>query len=96
MKIYLDDEYKCHTENDGTMQEIETDYFDGKSKIYIEGYRFIPNGKTWVNRSGTVFRGEMVAPWKDYSILALAQEAYDEANSIVQIITGEVIADDES
>lgn len=89
MKIYLDDEYKCHIENDGTMQEIETDYFDGKSKIYIEGYRFIPNGETWVNERGTVFRGEMVAPWKDYALLEMAQSAYEDGqNNILTEVEG--------
>ena len=33
--IYLDADYKCHTVNDGTMTEIQTDYFDGKCDAFI-------------------------------------------------------------
>ena len=44
--IYIDNDYKCHTSNDGTMREVQTDFFDGKCQIFIEGYRFIPSGET--------------------------------------------------
>ena len=27
MKIYIDDDFKCHVTDDGTMQEVETDFF---------------------------------------------------------------------
>lgn len=96
MKIYLDADFKCHLQNDGTMREIETNEFDEKSKTYIEGYRFIPEGETWIREDGTEFHGEMIAPWKPYELLKMAQDAYDEANKITKIITGEVTADDES
>lgn len=66
MTIYLDAEFICHLENDGTMREIETDAFDGKEKAYIEGYRFIPAGETWTRPDGVAFDGEMFAPAKDY------------------------------
>jgi hypothetical protein len=75
--IYLDDDFKCHVTNDGTMTAIETDYFDGKCATFVEGYRFIPSGETWTREDGNVFHGEMVAPWKDYRELAGAQEQYE-------------------
>ena len=56
MTIYLDSEYRCHLTNDGTMQEIETDVFDGKEKAYIEGYRYVPEGQTWTRSDGIEFR----------------------------------------
>ena len=28
MKIYIDNEFKCHLINDGTMIEVETNFFD--------------------------------------------------------------------
>lgn len=79
MKIFLDSDYKCHIQNDGTMREIETGFFGGKCTEYIEGYRFVPSGETWTREDGEVFRGEMIAPWKDYSSLEMAQKAYEEA-----------------
>lgn len=75
--IYIDSDFKCHTANDSTMTEIQTDYFDGKCSAFIEGYRFVPAGETWTRSDGQVFRGEMVSPWKDYSELEAAQEQYE-------------------
>ena len=77
MKIYLDNEYKCRTQNDGTMREIETDFFDGRCTEFIEGYRFVPAGETWTREDGTVFRGEMITTWKPYSVLAACQSIYE-------------------
>lgn len=78
MTIYIDTEYKCHTANDGTMTAVEADFFDGKCQAYIEGYRFVPSGSTWERSDGTVFEGEMIAPWKDWKELDAAQRAYEQ------------------
>lgn len=78
MKIYLDLDYKCHTENDGTMREIETDFFDGRCKRWIESYRFVPEGETWTRSDGVVFSGEMIAPWKLLDEAYAAQKTYEE------------------
>lgn len=77
--IYIDlEEFKCHTTNpDGTYTAVETDIFGGKCDAYIEGYRFVPDGKTWVREDGTVFKGEMIAPHTDYRILAAYQLQYE-------------------
>lgn len=75
--IYLDSEFKCHTLNDGTMIAVETDVFDSKCDVYIEGYRFVPSGETWTRSDGVSFDGEMIAPWKDYNELAAAQSQYE-------------------
>lgn len=77
MKIYIDNDYKCHVSNDGTWLEVETDYFDGKCAAYIEGYRFVPAGASWIRPDGVVFRGEMIAPWKPWDELDAAQRAYE-------------------
>lgn len=77
MIIYIDSDCKCHVTNDGTMDALETDYFDGKCQAYIEGHRFVPFGKSWVRDDGVVFSGQMVAPWRNYSELAEIQKAVD-------------------
>ena len=78
MKVYIDSEYRCHTTNpDGTYTALETDFFDGKCAAYIEGYRFVPAGETWTRPDGVVFRGEMIAPWKDWRELDEAQRDYE-------------------
>lgn len=78
MKIYIDSDYKCYTTPADGLTAIETDAFDGKCRQYIEGYRFVPNGGIWVRDDGEVFEGEMVAPWRDYELLAEFQSIYEE------------------
>lgn len=78
MIVYLDSDFCCHLTNDGTMQEAETEFFDGKCKTYIEGYRFVPEGKTWTRSDGVQFTGEMIAPAVDYESLARIQAQYEE------------------
>lgn len=85
MKIYLDKDYRCHTSNDGTMREVETEFFDGKCTRFIEGYRYIPSGESWTRSDGVTFQGEMISPWKDYNLLAAYQEAYEEAKAEVAV-----------
>ena len=77
--VYLDSEFKCHVTDDGTLTAVETDGFDGKCDTFIEGYRFIPAGETWIRPDGVVFTGEMVSPHMDYAELRAAQKQYDAA-----------------
>ena len=78
MTIYIDSDYKCHSSSGDGMTAVETDFFDGKCRQYIEGYRFVPSGESWVLDDGEVFTGEMVAPWQPYEILAEFQAIYEE------------------
>ena len=77
MTIYLDNEYRCHIQNDGTMMEVETDFFNGKCTAFVEGYRFVPVGQKWTNSDGITYAGEMIAPWKPYDELDAAQRQYE-------------------
>ena len=77
MVVFIDSEYKCHTTNSGHFREVDTDFFDDKCKEYIEGTRFVPNGKTWTRADGTVFAGEMIAPWKSWDELDAAQREFE-------------------
>lgn len=73
MTIYIDTDYKCHTAPGTGLTAVETTAFDGKCGAYIEGYRFVPNGSTWVRPDGVIFQGEMMAPWKPWEELDAAQ-----------------------
>lgn len=75
--IYLDSDFKCHVATDGTMIAVETDFFDGKVDSFIEGYRFVPEGKKWTGEDGYVYTGEMIYPWKNYDELDAAQREYE-------------------
>lgn len=77
MKIYIDDEFKCHTQAADDRTAVETDFFDGMCAAYIEGYRFVPDGEIWTAADGTVYPGEMITPWKPWAELDEAQRTYE-------------------
>lgn len=81
MTIYIDSDYKCHTSPGKGLTAVETDFFDGKCRQYIEGYRFVPAGESWTREDGQVFTGEMIAPAEDIRLLEAAQAAYEEARA---------------
>lgn len=95
--IYIDSEFKCHVTNNGTLTAVETDFFDGKCDIFIEGYRFVPEGESWTRSDGVVFLGEMIAPWKDFRELDAAQREYegdqmaDMENALAILLGGETV-----
>lgn len=77
MKIYLDSDFRCHLIREDGMLEVNTNFFDGKCKMLIEGYRFVPLGESWTRADGTVFIGEMITPAENYAVLAKAQQQYE-------------------
>lgn len=95
--IYIDSDFKCHLTNDGTMVAVETDAFDGKCDTFVEGYRFIPDDKSWTRSDGVVFQGLMIAPWKSYSELDALQTQYererlaDAENALAILLGGETV-----
>ena len=64
--IFIDSENKCHIANDGTMSAVETDFFDGKCDVFVEGYCY-DTSKGYV----------LVYPWKPHSELDAAQREYE-------------------
>ena len=77
MKIYIDNDCKCHVTNDGTMREFDMHFFDGKCPEFIEGYRYVPEGERWIKPNGECSWGGAVFPWKHYSELEKAQMQYE-------------------
>ena len=78
MTIYIDSDYKCHVSPADGLTAVETDAFEDKCGRYIQGYRFVPAGESWTREDGHTFTGEMIAPWRDYAILAELQAIYEE------------------
>lgn len=74
MIIYVDTEYKCHVADDGSMTEVEEEFFDNKCDTFVEGYRRVPAGAEY---KGTVATGTMIFPWVDYEVLDAAQRQYE-------------------
>ena len=81
MTIYIDSDYKCHTADDGTMREFDVPFFDGKCAEFVEGYRYVPSEETWTRKDGQTFKGEMIAPCRDYSQISEIQSAVDRAQT---------------
>lgn len=77
MIVYLDSEYRCHVDDDGTRIPIEDEFFDGKCKTFIEGYRYIPEGHTWIRPDGEEFTGDVMFPAENYEALYMAQQQYE-------------------
>lgn len=84
MIVYVDEDLHCHIDNDGTRRAVETDFFNGKCSQFISGYSY--------NDTEDYIK---ISPWKPYDKLSMAQEAYEEAEEITKIITGEVSINDE-
>lgn len=76
--IYLDSDYVCHATPEEGMRSYETEVFDDKCDAYINGYRLIPEGSTWVRPDGMIFKGLMVAPAVRSDTLYAKQEQYEE------------------
>ena len=81
MGLYIDSQYKCHVSSGEDLREMNVDFFEGKCKTFIQGYRYIPDGESWTREDGQIFAGEMIAPAEDSRILEAAQAAYEEAQA---------------
>lgn len=80
MKIFIDSEFKCHVSNpSGNLREVESDFFDGKSAAFIEGFCY-DDSKGY----------EAIYPWKDYEELRTAQLQYEleDAENALAILLG--------
>lgn len=75
MTIYIDEDYKCYVSAGDGRRAVETDFFNGKCDEWIESYRLVPAGETWVREDGRMFTN-MVAPWKELREAYIAQAAY--------------------
>ena len=84
MKVYLDSNFLCHLNNNGGYTEYNLDDFNDMCETYIEGYRVIPEGCTWVREDGIQFHGFMVTPARPYNELQIAQDQYEKDNNKMQ------------
>ena len=83
MNIYIDNDFRCFTDPSEERQEKECEFFDGRSKKYIEGYRFIPEGEVWTREDGVEFTGEMISPIEDPELLERLDELEKLHESVV-------------
>ena len=75
--IYLDSEYMCHTNNDGTMRSVETDVLDNYCDNALELVRFVPQDETWERPDGRIIHGIFVQETDGSKVFAY-QRQYEE------------------
>ena len=90
MKIYIDSDYRSHATNDGSMREFDVPDFDGKCAAFIEGYRYVPQGETWIRSDNIEFKGRMISPLVDAKKLEKIQLIYEkeQAELALNILIG--------
>ena len=79
MKVYIDNDYKCHAHPGDGLIPVESEFFDEKCEAFIAGYRFVPAGETWTRSDGLMIHGEMLSPLSDYKKIEAVQRAYERA-----------------
>lgn len=77
MTVYIDTNYRCHPAPAQGLRAVETEFFEGKCPVFIEGYRFVPQGEVWRRGDGMAFHGPMLAPVRDCDLLTAAQQIYE-------------------
>lgn len=79
--LYIDNDYKCHVlPSEGLREVIDTtEFFEGKCEKFVEGFLFIPVGEVCII-NGIACTG-MIAPWKSYNELYIAQLEYELADA---------------
>lgn len=77
--IYIDENFVCHTKEEKGYTAHETNLFNGKCDVYIEGYRYVPAGQSWTRGDGVIFLGEMICPAIDFQGLDAAQRENEQA-----------------
>ena len=84
--VYIDSEYHCHVENDGTMTAVQDAFFDGKCDAFIDGFCYEPRGE-----------GAAVYPFRPFEELDAAQRAYekeqraDAENALAILLGGDTV-----
>ena len=81
MKIYIDSDCKCYISPGNGLREFELPFFDSKCDAFIEGCRYVPADEVWTRADGVAFKGEMIALWKPYTELYIAQLEYELADA---------------
>ena len=77
MIVYIDKDYCCHTRAAEGLRAVEVPFFDDKCSKFVEGYRYVPDGEIWIGEDGVEYKGEMLSPCQDYSLLHASQQGYE-------------------
>lgn len=94
MKLFIDNECKCHVSNpDGSYTEVEApEQLEGKCAAYIEGFRVRPEGYRFIRDDGQVFGpdGASVSAWRDLALLEEFQRQYEAQQAEAELLKAEL------
>ena len=76
--LYIDSDFKVHTENADGRTAIETDAFDDMPKQVAECYIFVPRGESYTKPNGETVHGEFIQPFVTEKELDNAQRKYEQ------------------
>lgn len=77
MIVYIDDNFICHLENDGTRTQYDVPFFDDKAPLFIENHRYIPSGQVYIRDDLVAFQGESIFPLINSNQLEIIQLEYE-------------------
>lgn len=93
MTYYLDADFCVHVEPAEmyTPWEDTSGFFTGKCQAFIEGYRVVPEGFSWMREDGIIFTGLMIAPCQASYELEGAQKQHERAlmDKVGKLLTDE-------
>lgn len=81
MTIYIDNEHHCHLDPAPDFVEVQTDFFAGKCREFVEGYCFRPDGAKIAMPDGTELDSGEVYPWQPYEQLAAYQDIFERSGN---------------
>ena len=77
MVVYIDADYRVHTESGDGRETVETTVFDGMPEPVIDCHRYVPGGRQWVRPDGVMIYGEFVQMCVSKQELDAAQRAFE-------------------
>ena len=77
MVVYIDADYRVHTEPGEGRGAVETTVFDGMPEPVLDCHRYVPEGRQWVRPDGITIHGEFVQMCVSSQELDAAQRAYE-------------------
>ena len=77
MVVYIDADYRVHTESGEGLEVMETTVFDGMPEPVIDCHRYVPGGRQWRRPDGITIHGEFIQMCVSAQELDAAQRQYE-------------------
>ena len=78
MRVYVDPAHCCHLEAAADRKPLDTEFFkDNSCREFVEGFSCLLPGESLEREDGRIFRGLMLWPHSDYTMLIALQAMYE-------------------